>query len=61
VKRLKQLNPAAALARLIEMVGGDQWRILAELQKLTNYSRHRYRDSVREAGDGLQQTIFDLK
>lgn len=61
VERLKGQIDTAAIAKLIDIVGDDQWRLEQEIMKLVNY---RARVSV-ESVDAMviqtpQQTIFDL-
>jgi DNA polymerase-3 subunit delta len=61
VARLGAAIDQPALRELIDLTGGDQWRLAGELGKLANYSEVITRETVRKlVAPSINQSVFDL-
>lgn len=61
IKKLGGAADRAALMRLVELVGDDQWRLSMEIGKLTSYVPHITREAVEAIVEpSFNETIFAL-
>jgi DNA polymerase-3 subunit delta len=61
VARLGAAIDAPALRELVDLTGGDQWRLAGEVGKLVNYSQVITLETVRKlVAPSINQSVFDL-
>ena len=61
VARLGAAINAPALRELVDLTGGDQWRLAGEIGKLANYSEVITLETVRKlVAPSINQSVFDM-
>lgn len=61
VQRLGGTIDRAAVQELVDLTGGDQWRLAGEIGKLVNYDASVTRDTVRRlVTPSIDQSVFGL-